>query len=114
MPIPYEELRQRLEARRARMLEEIDHIDLRTKNSLGYTNHQADDATYAEEQATNMALKQNVERLLEQVDDALQRLDEGTYGICVRCGAEIDPARLKALPYAPLCLDCQRRQDLNL
>lgn len=112
MSVPFEELRQRLEARRARMLDEIRHIDLRSKNSLGYTNHQADDATFAEEQATNMALRQNAERLLAQVEDALTRLDEGTYGFCVQCGREIEADRLQALPYAALCLSClqHRRQ----
>jgi len=69
----------------------------------------ADDATEAYEQAKGLALRQNAEQVLAQVTDALGRFDEGGYGICERCSAEIDPARLKALPYVTLCLRCQQR-----
>jgi DnaK suppressor protein len=50
------------------------------------------------------------ERLL-QATVALQRLDEGLYGICARCGHDIDPERLKAMPYATLCVNCQKRLE---
>jgi RNA polymerase-binding protein DksA len=69
----------------------------------------ADDATEAFEQAKGLALRQNAEQLLAQVTDALERFEQGSYGICERCGVEIDPARLEALPYATLCLRCQQR-----
>jgi DnaK suppressor protein len=111
MPLSHADLHQRLELRRNRMLEEIAHLDLRSKPSLGYSSHQADDATFAEEQATNLALRQNAKRLLDQVEDALRRFDGGTYGLCLNCEQEIEPARLKALPYAALCLNCQQNND---
>lgn len=53
---------------------------------------------------------QDQERL-DQVHAALQRIDEGTYGICTRCGGEINPERLNALPYAEHCVRCQRRDE---
>jgi DnaK suppressor protein len=56
-------------------------------------------------------LRQNLERLLDQVEDALERFEAGAYGLCKQCGREIDPARLKALPYATLCLSCQQRRE---
>jgi DnaK suppressor protein len=46
---------------------------------------------------------------LTQVRAALRHLDEGKYGICARCGSEINPERLKAIPYAALCVSCQER-----
>ena len=46
---------------------------------------------------------------LTQVRAALKRLDEGKYGICARCGNEINPERLKAIPYTTLCVSCQAR-----
>jgi DnaK suppressor protein len=52
-----------------------------------------------------------VEQLEDQLDDigkALQRIEEGTYGKCNHCGNPILPERLEALPYAELCIDCQR------
>jgi DnaK suppressor protein len=49
------------------------------------------------------------EQHLTQVQAALKRLDAGKYGICARCGNEINPERLKAIPYAALCVNCQQR-----
>jgi DnaK suppressor protein len=48
---------------------------------------------------------------LAQVQDALARFDDGTYGVCEGCHQAIDPARLEALPYATLCLRCQQRLE---
>lgn len=50
-------------------------------------------------------------RVLEQITAALTRLDDGTYGRCLRCGERIAAARLEVLPHAENCLDCQRRVD---
>lgn len=50
---------------------------------------------------------------LRAVEYALARLKRGEYGICQSCGKEIDPARLEALPYAVLCIDCQTRAERN-
>jgi DnaK suppressor protein len=109
MGISNEMLRQRLEDQRARLLEEIEQFLIAGGDNLGYGNHQADDATDAFEQAKELSLLQNSERVLAQVEAALTRFDQGAYGICERCRQKIDPARLKALPYASLCLSCQQR-----
>jgi RNA polymerase-binding protein DksA len=50
-----------------------------------------------------------VEREIASVQRALRRIEDGTYGTCVRCGDEIAPARLEARPEAALCIDCARR-----
>jgi len=100
-----------LEAEQARLLAMIAQMEIESDENLGYGNHMADDATEAFEQAKDMALLQNAERLLEQVRDALGRLDDGTYGKCENCGEPIDPARLEALPYLTLCLRCQQRLE---
>jgi DnaK suppressor protein len=47
----------------------------------------------------------------EAIREALQRLDDGTFGLCVDCGAPVASARLMALPYAARCLDCQQRAE---
>ena len=106
-----EKLRMRLEAERERLLTELSETDFGERENLGYGNHMADDATEAFEQAKDLALRQNLERHLDQVEDALQRFKAGTYGLCEQCGEDIDPARLKALPYATLCLSCQQRRE---
>lgn len=48
---------------------------------------------------------------LKRIDDALRRLDDGTYGVCARCEEPIAEARLQALPFAELCRDCQERAE---
>jgi len=104
-------LRSVLEAEEARLLAMIAQMEIESDENLGYGNHMADDATEAFEQAKDLALLQNAQRLLEQVRDALGRLEEGTYGKCENCGQQIDPARLEALPYVTLCLRCQQRLE---
>ena len=102
-------LRSFLQDERVRLETVIAQIDANGGSNLGYGNHMADDASEAYEQAKGLALRQNAEQLLAQVTDALGRFEQGTYGICGRCGADIDPARIKALPYVTLCLRCQQR-----
>jgi DnaK suppressor protein len=111
MTVSYEELRQRLKDQQVRLIEEIKLFQIDGRDNLGYGNHQADDATDAFEQAKELSLLQNSERVLAQVQAALTRFEQGTYGSCERCGATIDPARLQALPYAALCMVCQQHME---
>ena len=104
-----EVIRSYLENERARLEAVIAQIDSGGGSNLGYGNHMADDATEAFEQAKELALHENAKQLLVRVTNALERFDQGRYGTCERCGVEIDPARLEALPYATLCLHCQQR-----
>ena len=106
-----EVLRSFLESEQARLKTVIAQGELNGSENLGYGNHMADDASEAFEQAKDLALRQNAEKVLSQINDALERFEQGTYGLCERCGSEIDPARLKALPYVTLCLRCQQRQQ---
>ena len=102
-------LRSFLEDERVRLEALIAQMDAEGVTNLGYGNHMADDASEAFEQAKELALNENAKQVLTQVTDALERFDQGTYGTCERCEVEIDPARLKALPYVTLCLHCQQR-----
>jgi DnaK suppressor protein len=58
-----------------------------------------------------IALAQNEDAILEKIDAALHKIEAGTFGKCENCGKEIKADRLKALPYAPLCIDCARREE---
>jgi DnaK suppressor protein len=64
----------------------------------------ADSGTATFERERDLSLENNVRDLLEKIDKALARMDEGTYGLCERCGKPIEKARIKALPYASLCI----------
>jgi len=104
-------LRSTLEAEKARLIAVIALTEIEGEENLGYGNHMADDASVAFEQAKDLAIRTNAERVLAQVEDALERFDEGKYGICESCNEMIDPARLDALPYVTLCLRCQQRLE---
>jgi DnaK suppressor protein len=57
------------------------------------------------------SLGENAEQITREIDRALGRIDEGTYGTCERCGATIAEERLEAVPYATLCLACKQLEE---
>jgi len=112
MPIPYERLKNALLVEQASLTEQLAGLtEIAAQDHLGYGNHQADDGTAAFDQAKDMAIRINADNLLKQVHGALRRFENGTYGLCVECNKPIDTARLKAIPYAELCMDCQRKRE---
>jgi RNA polymerase-binding protein DksA len=111
MTVLHEKLKKLLKEEQKRLKSQLAAIPVHDRGAIGYSTHQADDATEAFEQAKGLAMRQNAERLLDQVERALARFDDGTYSLCVNCGRPIDPARLEALPYAQFCLDCQSKQE---
>ncbi len=111
MAIPFAQLRRALEEEHARLKEELARLDARAPEGIGYHDHMADDATDVMDQTTRAALRRHLEVRLQQVEAALQRMEAGTYGICQACGRPIDIARLKAIPFAELCLECQSKRE---
>jgi RNA polymerase-binding protein DksA len=73
-----------------------------------YDNHLADSATATLNREIDYTLEENAEKVLSAIEGALQRIDNGTFGTCVRCGKPIAEERLEAIPYATRCIDCQR------
>jgi len=103
-------VRARLEEERASLQSDIEALAIDNQaqqDDYGVGNHVADDATEVFTRERNLALRGNAHDLLEQVDAAIGRIDEGRYGICARCGKQIPPDRLEALPYAIYDVDCQ-------
>jgi RNA polymerase-binding protein DksA len=76
-----------------------------------YDNHLADSATQLEEREKQRALHDTANNLLEEVNEALGRINTGTYGICVDTGEPIPYERLKALPYAKRTVEAQKEQE---
>ena len=70
-----------------------------------------DDATSSEETSESLQEAGVLSETLEQVRDALHRLQDGTYGKCTVCGRQIEQARLEAVPWTPYCLADQEKQD---
>ncbi len=69
---------------------------------------QAAAATQVFEQQRDLALRDRSTAQLAEIEAAIARLDDGTYGICIRCGGAVAPERLEALPWAAHCIACQR------
>lgn len=101
-----------LAAERARLVEEIGAAIV-APEQMTYGS-QAAAASQVFEQQRDLALRDRATQHLAQVDAALARLDEGTFGTCVRCGRAIAPERLEALPWAAHCIDCQTMIDRGL
>jgi len=79
-----------------------------------YDQHPADSGTEMHEQELDETTDMILADEAEQVELALQRLAEGTYGTCIDCGREIPPERLEAVPEAIRCIDDQRRYEGEL
>lgn len=77
----------------------------------GYTYHMADVATDTYDREFSLGLASNERKLLYELDDALKKIEEGVFGICEECKSLIARIRLKAVPYARLCVKCQGKKE---
>jgi RNA polymerase-binding protein DksA len=74
-------------------------------------DHLGDAATETHDRELDYGLEENADQVLGEIDAALKRIDDGTYGTCVVCGKPIGEERLEARPWATLCIDDQRRRE---
>jgi RNA polymerase-binding protein DksA len=74
-------------------------------------NHLAETASATLGREIDYTLGDNAEQVIGEIDAALKRIDDGTYGTCTNCGREIPVQRLEANPWASLCIDCKRRAE---
>lgn len=109
-----ERVRQRLLARREEVTAEIDQMateiqwigtDQGDEGSGG--NHMGDDGSNVSEAERLSTISADLQDVLNQTDSALHRLDDGSYGICQRCGQPIAEERLDAFPFVTYCITCQ-------
>ncbi len=111
-------LRSRLESERKRLVEELEQSKVnagppgerREGSPFGKREEEAAETLELEKRLT---LEKRVRDQLAEVEHALHKFEEETYGLCDSCGKSIDPARLEALPQANLCLSCKARQAKN-
>ena len=78
---------------------------------VGLDDESADAGTATIEREKDLSFEQNVRDLLDKIERALKRIDDGTYGVCERCGKSIEKARIKALPYVDLCIKDAQAQS---
>jgi RNA polymerase-binding protein DksA len=108
-------LRSRLESEQKRLMEELEQLkasvrpaeERREGSPFG---KREEEATESFELERRLSLEKSIREQLTAVEHALQKFEDGTYGLCDSCGQPIDPARLEALPQASLCLRCKELQ----
>ncbi|MDH4180317.1 MAG: TraR/DksA C4-type zinc finger protein [Armatimonadota bacterium] len=119
-PADLDRFREWLLVERERLTAELYEIEHRTArideadraNELSaYEDHPADLASETFEREKDLAIGESVEGVLNKVITALEKIERGTYGTCDVCGGPIKKARLEALPFATLCVDCQGRLE---
>jgi DnaK suppressor protein len=114
MTTDFNQLRRRLETERERFLEELKATALvAERRERGSYGEYGELATEIAEVEKGLILEKRVREQLTEVEHALEKFDQGTYGLCDICGQPIDTARLEALPHANLCLSCKSRQAKN-
>jgi DnaK suppressor protein len=97
-------LRGQLDDERARLTAQISSLQVGDEGSLAYDENFADSGQVAAEQGENKALLMQLIEQLDEVERALAKMDEGTYGLCERCGEPIGEARLEAMPATRFCI----------
>lgn len=110
------EQKAKLEERREELMRELNqdavqHSDTGDFSARfpDYGDKEEDNAAEVEDFERNLSMEKNLEVSLFNVDKALRKIEEGTYGLCEKCGNQIDPQRLEAFPSATSCMDCKRK-----
>jgi RNA polymerase-binding protein DksA len=120
MSIDTERFRTELMQERDRVLAAIANLRESHPGSLtdeveeisdGSDSHVGDSATATLGREIDYTLGENSEQVLAEINTALQRIEDGTYGTCKLCGKEIGPERLEAYPWASLCIDDARKAE---
>lgn len=118
MPATYEELRQKLNEERERLTRALE-LQRASAPAVGEAKEgspygkKEEGASEAQELETRLVLEKGSSDLLREVEHALQKMDQGTYGLCDVCGQPIGVERLEIRPHATLCLACKIRQAKN-
>ena len=107
------EVKEKLMAQRERILASLDNqsVDMRNLVKPVESGDEADVASDAIDRTLLDSLGAQDAQLLKQIDGALERIRLNKYGICLGCGKEIPHARLEALPYALLCINCASAEE---
>jgi DnaK suppressor protein len=99
-----------------RQAEEIEESSFRNPQSeltgeVSFDEEYADAGTATFERERDLSLSNNIKDLTEKIEHALDRIEQGSYGLCERCGRPIEKARIKALPYATLCIKDKQAEE---
>jgi DnaK suppressor protein len=106
----YPDIRRDLERQRTAILEEVEEV-LTNRPDLEAFPDVSDQASAEVDQNFSMRIRDRERKLLKKIEEALDRMSNGTYGICERCDGDIPYKRLKARPVTTLCIECKTLQE---
>ena len=104
------DLRASLEQERSDLRARLAEMGLLSGGELSFDQNFADSSQVTAERGEVEALAGNLRESLNDVEAAIVKLDNGTFGVCESCGQPIPPARLEAKPAARLCMDCASKR----
>jgi RNA polymerase-binding transcription factor len=112
-------IRAQLVAQQKELLAQLEEIEEATSaasqpdisGDVSFDEDSVDAGSFTSEREKDLSIAQNARDLLDKMTKALQKIDDGTYGICESCGKRIDAARVKALPHVLLCLSCKKAEE---
>jgi RNA polymerase-binding protein DksA len=102
----HQKIAKALNARLSELRGKVADIDAELRKKLSADLEEQ--AAELENQEALKAIEHSEVREIQQIQEALKRISEGTYGVCAKCGVDIDPKRLKALPTATRCISCAK------
>jgi DnaK suppressor protein len=110
-----EEVQALLQERRRQLAEELAELTKPPEagSNLSFGKRIGEGTTEAVERISSTAAARSIATSLAEVDRALERVDEGTYGLCDDCGQAISSERLEAMPSATLCVTCRARRSAH-
>ena len=121
MTVDLEHFRELLESERDRLLharQAVHHdgslLEETGDLAIGSGDHIADSATETYLRELDEGLEENADHVLVAIDEALGRIEDGTYGLCSACGGPIGEERLEAVPYATLCIEDKRALERSI
>jgi len=104
-------LKRRLEEERQQLLAELAQLKSKPYSFSEWDKDDVDVTTSRLMRESELWRASDLQQRLRLINEALHRIDKGTYGRCERCGEEIDPARLEILPYTTLCIKCKQKSE---
>jgi DnaK suppressor protein len=102
-----------LEEQRLELIRQITEKAKKIEKQESDSDRSALAQRYVNQQRRSNAIV-HAEQILEQVEKAIQRIEDGKFGICLSCGQPIQPNRLKALPNTEMCIDCKEEHENNV
>lgn len=105
------QFKRQLEEMKGEIIQDVEQTLTEMTDQTGNIPDPNDRATMESDRGFELRIRGRERKLLEKIDEALERIEDGEYGVCAGCGEEISEKRLEARPVAKYCIDCKKKQE---